>query len=241
MGFGPARREIRQAVDVPDRVFLGSFETSDALGLDDIAYFNSLGSTDDDRLAAYVEQQLNHASIHRHQSRAADGQYPGAFAVMNQSMEAIFSTRVPGFDQYARPYFEIERPRSPAIYTKRQLFELMGISGTTTSTVRGGRRGHALHRVAFRGPRCDAHQLPGQFRRNAGDTAKHPAMLEYLDKYENSSGGFNENYARELFELHTLGAENYRGLQQPCRSRHSPSIPIPARRCAPRQRRRRLV
>ena len=42
--------------------------------------------------------------------------------------------------------------------------------------------------------------------------AQSPAMLYYLDNQSNSGGNPNENYARELFELHTLGAENYLGV-----------------------------
>jgi len=55
----------------------------------------------------------------------------------------------------------------------------------------------------------------GKFRDLLGATARHPAMLYYLDNWQNtdpkSSGvrgrfqGLNENYARELMELHTLG------------------------------------
>ncbi len=36
-------------------------------------------------------------------------------------------------------------------------------------------------------------------------TAQHPAMLMYLDQAQSSVRGLNENYARELMELHTLG------------------------------------
>jgi uncharacterized protein (DUF1800 family) len=36
-------------------------------------------------------------------------------------------------------------------------------------------------------------------------TATHPAMLQYLDQAQSTSRGLNENYARELMELHTLG------------------------------------
>ncbi len=36
-------------------------------------------------------------------------------------------------------------------------------------------------------------------------TAQHPAMLMYLDQAQSSVRGINENYARELMELHTLG------------------------------------
>lgn len=36
-------------------------------------------------------------------------------------------------------------------------------------------------------------------------TAQHPAMLLYLDQAQSNVRGLNENYARELMELHTLG------------------------------------
>ncbi len=36
-------------------------------------------------------------------------------------------------------------------------------------------------------------------------SARHPAMLLYLDQAQSNNRGLNENYARELMELHTLG------------------------------------
>jgi uncharacterized protein (DUF1800 family) len=60
----------------------------------------------------------------------------------------------------------------------------------------------------------------GHFRDLLGATAKHPAMLFYLDNWLSTGAdadvnrnakqkaGLNENYARELMELHTLGVEN---------------------------------
>lgn len=39
-------------------------------------------------------------------------------------------------------------------------------------------------------------------------TARHPAMLVYLDNYVSRGGRLNENYARELMELHTVGVDN---------------------------------
>jgi uncharacterized protein (DUF1800 family) len=63
----------------------------------------------------------------------------------------------------------------------------------------------------------------GKFRDLLGATAKHPAMLFYLDNWLSSApsadarpriagtrteiSGLNENYARELMELHTLGVD----------------------------------
>ena len=62
----------------------------------------------------------------------------------------------------------------------------------------------------------------GRFRTMLGATAKHPAMLFYLDNWLSvapgyqprsrlgaapKTAGLNENYARELMELHTLGVD----------------------------------
>ncbi len=59
----------------------------------------------------------------------------------------------------------------------------------------------------------------GKFRDLLGATAHHPAMLFYLDNWQNVAPnnkkqprggklqGLNENYARELMELHTLGVD----------------------------------
>ena len=45
----------------------------------------------------------------------------------------------------------------------------------------------------------------GRFRDLVLATLEHPAMLQYLDNSQNAVGHLNENYARELMELHTLG------------------------------------
>jgi uncharacterized protein (DUF1800 family) len=47
----------------------------------------------------------------------------------------------------------------------------------------------------------------GRFRDLLFAVAKHPAMLVYLDNTENTARGLNENYAREVMELHTLGVD----------------------------------
>ena len=45
----------------------------------------------------------------------------------------------------------------------------------------------------------------GKFRELVMATLESPAMLEFLDNAQNAKGKVNENYARELMELHTLG------------------------------------
>jgi uncharacterized protein (DUF1800 family) len=47
----------------------------------------------------------------------------------------------------------------------------------------------------------------GRFRDLLGAVALHPAMLRYLDNDQNAAGRINENFARELMELHTLGVD----------------------------------
>ncbi len=47
----------------------------------------------------------------------------------------------------------------------------------------------------------------GKFRDLLHANARSPAMLLYLDNYSNTKFGPNENYARELLELHTLGVD----------------------------------
>jgi uncharacterized protein (DUF1800 family) len=45
----------------------------------------------------------------------------------------------------------------------------------------------------------------GKFRDLLLATLHHPAMLRYLDNSDNAAGHLNENYAREIMELHTMG------------------------------------
>ncbi len=45
----------------------------------------------------------------------------------------------------------------------------------------------------------------GKFRDLLTATLHHPAMLRYLDNTDNAAGHLNENYAREIMELHTMG------------------------------------
>ncbi len=47
----------------------------------------------------------------------------------------------------------------------------------------------------------------GRFRDLLQAVVRHPAMLVYLDNAQNAANRINENFARELMELHTLGAD----------------------------------
>ncbi|MRX11183.1 DUF1800 family protein [Pseudoduganella sp. FT25W] len=47
----------------------------------------------------------------------------------------------------------------------------------------------------------------GKFRDLLSATLHHPAMIRYLDNEQNAANRINENYAREIMELHTLGVD----------------------------------
>lgn len=49
----------------------------------------------------------------------------------------------------------------------------------------------------------------GNFRQLLGAVAKSPSMLAYLNNAESRASPANENFARELFELHTMGEAGY--------------------------------
>lgn len=78
-------------------------------------------------------------------------------------------------------------------------------------------KGHVLVFVGNYEQRAIRPHALGKFRTLLGATAKHPAMLLYLDNWRNTDPsqaeaqgpfqGLNENYARELLELHTLGLD----------------------------------
>jgi len=55
----------------------------------------------------------------------------------------------------------------------------------------------------------------GNFRDLLGSVAASPAMLRYLNNAASTAAHPNENYAREILELHTLGRSAYLGISAP--------------------------
>jgi uncharacterized protein (DUF1800 family) len=101
-----------------------------------------------------------------------------------------------------------------AIAGPRQLQEVMTAFWFNHFNVFAGKGLCHLWVGAFEQQAIRPHAM-GRFRDLLGATAKHPAMLFYLDNWQNTApnspgargkfDGINENYARELMELHTLG------------------------------------
>jgi uncharacterized protein (DUF1800 family) len=101
-----------------------------------------------------------------------------------------------------------------ALYSPRQLQEVMVDFWYNHFNVFAGKGLDYLWVGAYEEQAIRPHAF-GKFRDLLGAVAHHPAMLFYLDNAQNAApgskgpngreDGLNENYARELMELHTLG------------------------------------
>jgi len=69
------------------------------------------------------------------------------------------------------------------------------------------RKGHAAYRLATDVEHVVRPHALGSFLEMIRGSSRSPAMLAYLDNTRNTNLGPNENYARELMELHTLGVD----------------------------------
>ena len=218
----------------------------------DRAAWNALGANDADRLAAYVAQQLNPASI-------ADTDYESRRAASNHSTVIDIGHRsdpiqpgepsewvervqhrlaAPGGHQNQLwiDYIETsgadrDRPQEDTeldwfqrtIYSKRQLEARMIEFWTDHFNVYSDEwPTYAVWPTYVDGLRALSF---GKFRDLLKFVSEHPAMLYYLDQYTSSTAGPNENYLRDTFELHAMGAEHYLGTTKPPAPASPPAWP----------------
>ncbi|SEL73382.1 Uncharacterized conserved protein, DUF1800 family [Roseateles sp. YR242] len=100
-----------------------------------------------------------------------------------------------------------ERQVLRQLYSEQQLLEQMAWFWFNHFNVHQGKRDVRLL-VADYEDRALRPQALGSFRLMLGAVARHPAMLRYLDNDQNAARAINENYARELLELHTMGVDS---------------------------------
>jgi uncharacterized protein (DUF1800 family) len=189
----------------------------------DIEYIRSVG------VEKYIQEQLSSASIPLPQNLVDElnsldtlrlsapelfFEYgPPAYRGMQGDKEAVLKAR-----QRARVIVEqaIQARLRRAIESPRQLEEVMVNFWFNHFNVFAQKGLDHLWIGSYEKEAIRPYAL-GRFRDLLGATAKHPAMLFYLDNWQitapNSPGargnlkGLNENYARELMELHTLGVD----------------------------------
>ncbi len=93
-----------------------------------------------------------------------------------------------------------------SLYSRRQLSEAMVEFWSDVLNIQVNSAALVVQKSVDDREVVRAHAL-GRFRDLLGASARSPAMLLYLDNASNGQNGINENYARELMELHTLGVD----------------------------------
>ena len=182
----------------------------------DIAAFNALGSNDGARLAAYVDAQLDWNAI---DDSAVESRLSSAgYTTLGKSLTQLWADHVaanPAWEVRMRPAWEIQRASLVrAVHSRRQLREMMvtfwhdHFNVMATDYSAGPVYVHYDRDVI----RPNAF---GNFRAMLEAVAQSTAMLYFLDNKSNTRAGPNENFARELMELHTFGTENYLGFVDP--------------------------
>jgi uncharacterized protein (DUF1800 family) len=193
----------------------------------DIAYFNGLGANNDARLQNYVDEQLDWASINDSAFQALIPEM--GFDTLDKTLGQQWQDHHVNNLDRSRPARHMERFMvARALHSKRQLLESLTdfwhnhfnvylYDFYAQSTFVSWDRDVIRPPVAGH-PRPTGFQnghLMGNFRQLLELSSRHVAMQYFLDNYINFVGGPNENYAREVMELHTLGAENYLPLAAP--------------------------
>jgi uncharacterized protein (DUF1800 family) len=177
----------------------------------DLAAFAALGADDTARLTAWVDRQLDPGSI---DDAACDAQVAASgFTTQSKTPAQLWADHHvadPDWIVRLQPALEAELLHwTRAVHTERQLLEAM---------VHFWHNHFNVYAYEFlEGPTWGQYDrlvvrpnALGNFRTLVEAVAKSPAMLTYLDNFinfaEDHAGYSNENYARELLELHTLGA-----------------------------------
>ncbi len=190
----------------------------------DAAAFAALGIDDDSRLLAWVDHQLNpglaDTEVDSRLAALAASAVPAdvaAFDTLNKTAQQLWTEHARSSDWAVRnrPVWQMERLYLlRATYSEWQLREVLVDFWFNHFNVIGGEfPSHGLM------PRYDEilrQHVFGNFGDLLNASAKSASMLYYLDNYVNTWPYPNENYAREVLELHTLGAiENYFGAVDP--------------------------
>jgi uncharacterized protein (DUF1800 family) len=181
-----------------------------------LAEFNALGGNDAERIANFVEWQLDWSAI---DDSAVEARLAAAgYSTLGKSLTQLWADHVlpdPAWDVRMRPAVEVQRASFVrAVHSKRQLREVVVNFWHDHFNVTSSDGSAGPVYVHFDRDVLRQHAF-GNFRAMLEEVARSTSMLYYLDNADNSRAGPNENFARELLELHTLGAENYYGFMDP--------------------------
>ncbi|MGJ8668644.1 MAG: DUF1800 domain-containing protein [Oceanococcus sp.] len=148
----------------------------------------------------YLNQQLQPDSLSGRAELEADARFPATAGAYPGSFYAYESSKQEASQALT------EKTIFLAAYSDRQLFEVMTDFWTNHFNIENVTGKLSLYKLYDDAEVIRKHAL-GNFRELLHASARSPAMLEYLDGVRNKAAGPNENYARELMELHTLGVD----------------------------------
>jgi uncharacterized protein (DUF1800 family) len=212
LGFGPRPGELKRVQQIGYERYIEEQLNPDSIPIsrelaDRVAAYSTLQMSP---LALFIEYwrpvmeaQREYRQLGKSAGRGAGKNNPGKQAVRKARIRArvVASEAV-----QARLLRAIEGPR--------QLQEVMTAFWFNHFNVFAGKGLDLIWTGSFEQTAIRPHTM-GKFRALLGATARHPAMLFYLDNWRNTApgspgarknfDGINENYARELMELHTLG------------------------------------
>ncbi|NHZ72918.1 MAG: DUF1800 family protein, partial [Nitrospirae bacterium] len=178
----------------------------------DLEAFEALGGTDEARLLAFVDQQLAPESIDDSEAEARVA--ASGFSTTGKSLPQLWVDHAvgdPAWEDRIRPVVETQLLTFiRAVYSRRQLVQVLADFWHNHFNVYGWDFWEAPVFVHYDRDVIRPNVL-GNFRIMLEAVAKSTDMLFYLDNWLSSKDGPNENFAREILELHTLGAENYFG------------------------------
>ncbi|MFC3715693.1 DUF1800 domain-containing protein [Luteimonas soli] len=196
----------------------------------DIAAFNAIGSNDVERLTLWVDDQLDWEAI---DDSAVESRLAAAgYTTLGKSLKQLWSEHVlgdPAWEVRMRPAWEVQRASLVrAVHSKRQLRELLVTFWHDHFNVMATDYSAGPVYVHYDRDVIRANAF-GNFRTMLEAVAQSTAMQYFLDNKSNTRAGPNENFARELMELHTFGSENYLGFMDPFQvppCPEDPSYPI---------------
>lgn len=184
----------------------------------DVAHIEQLpGATDQAKVMAYIDEQLNPQNIN---DAACEQRLSPAngFITLNKTRQQLYQQHFRKADGDTHEWSVFTRPTREVslatiirgIHSKRQLKEMMADFWHNHFNIYNGAYGVQPMFVHYDRDVIRPNVL-GNFREMLYQVTRSTCMLIYLNNGSNRASAPNENFAREVMELHTLGASNYLG------------------------------